>query len=391
MKRALNLLAGAALLCGAAALVVPAGASQAPRPAQPAPPKPTAQAKNIDLVLCLDVSGSMGGLINTAKNRLWDIVTHLAKAQPTPRLRVALYSYGDPKYGAQTGYVRKEIDLTEDLDALYEKLFALRIDGGDEYATRVSVTAINEQKWAEGKDALRVIFVCGNEPANQDPVVSMKEAAEKAKARGVIINTIYCGGADDGDGRSWRDLALLAGGRYATINHDRTHVVVNAPQDKAIAELGVKLNETYVAYGKDGEAKKRNQGAQTTNAYSAGTGVQAGRTLSQNSVLYRCDSWDLVDRCKNDAKFDVKKLTAAELPEVMKKMTPEQRAKYVKDMTAKREQVQKQITELSKQRDAFIREHQRKHPNAAERAFDNAIRETLRLQASPVGINLPRE
>jgi hypothetical protein len=389
MKRTLSLLC-AALLLGGAALALPAAADEPAKPKAPAP-KPAAEGKHIDLVLCLDVSGSMGGLIDTAKNRLWDIVTHLAKGQPTPKLRVALYSYGDPSYGAKTGYVRKEIDLTDDLDALYQKLFALRINGGDEYATRVSVTAIDQQKWVEGKDALRIIFVCGNEPANQDPKVSMKEASEKAKGRGIVLNTIYCGGADDGDGRSWRDLALLAGGRYATINHDRTHVVVNAPQDKALAELGVKLNETYVAYGKEGESKKSNQAAQTVNAYAAGTGVQAGRALAQNSALYRCDSWCLVDRSKHDKNFDIKKLAVEELPEFMKKMTPDQREKYVKDMTAKREKIQQEITELSKKRDEYVREQQRKNPNAAERGFELAIRETLRLQAAPVGINLPKE
>jgi len=40
----------------------------------------------------------------------------MAKAKPSPNLRVALYSYGHTTYDANKGWVRKELDLTNDLD-----------------------------------------------------------------------------------------------------------------------------------------------------------------------------------------------------------------------------------------------------------------------------------
>ena len=46
-------------------------------------PKP-AEGKPIDLVLCLDVSGSMDGLIDSAKLRLWDIVNETGPHQADP-------------------------------------------------------------------------------------------------------------------------------------------------------------------------------------------------------------------------------------------------------------------------------------------------------------------
>jgi hypothetical protein len=61
--------------------------------------------RNVDLVLALDVSGSMNGLIESAKQRLWDVTNELAQARPVPNLRVALLTYGNPAYGAQSGYV----------------------------------------------------------------------------------------------------------------------------------------------------------------------------------------------------------------------------------------------------------------------------------------------
>src|SRR5262245_15330448 len=77
--------------------------------------------KPVDVTICLDTSNSMDGLIDSAKRKLWDIVNDLAKAKPTPKLRVALYSYGNDGYDPKKGWVRKEVDLTDDLDKIYEK------------------------------------------------------------------------------------------------------------------------------------------------------------------------------------------------------------------------------------------------------------------------------
>ena len=78
----------AAFVALAAALIVkPAFAADTARP--------------VDVVICLDVSNSMDGLIASAKIKLWDIVNDLAKVKPTPDLRVALYSYGNDGYDAR--------------------------------------------------------------------------------------------------------------------------------------------------------------------------------------------------------------------------------------------------------------------------------------------------
>src|SRR5262249_18059952 len=160
-------------------------------------------AKNIDVAICLDVSNSMDGLIGSAKKKLWDIVNDLAKAKPTPKLRVAVFSYGNTGYDPQAGWVRKDLDLTDDLDMVSEKLFGLRTKGGTEYVARVCRDAIEQLKWSDDAGALKIIFVCGNEPADQDKQVPLKEVAEKAVRKGIIINTIYCGPANHPETKLW--------------------------------------------------------------------------------------------------------------------------------------------------------------------------------------------
>jgi hypothetical protein len=361
------------------------------QPAAAQAPKPAAGAKNIDLVICLDISGSMRGLVNSARAKLWDIVNELARVKPAPNLRVALYSYGGTAkngYDAALGWVRKDLDLTTDLDALYEKLFALKIGGGTEYVTRVCRDAVEQLKWSEEKDALKIIFVCGNEPASQDRLVSLKEAADKAKGRSIIINPIFCGNAQHRDARDWIEFAGLCGGRFASIDQDRGAVAIATPMDKDLVELGNELARTYVAYGKHGEAKAANQLRQDANAARTSAPVAAARAVSKTSALYRTDDWDLVDRTKRDPKFDVTKLAESELPESMRKMTPKQRAEYVKQKASDRANLQKRMDELNAKRNAYIREELKRQQAQGARTLDTAIRETIRVQAAGKGIKI---
>jgi hypothetical protein len=372
-------------LLGAALLLAALGPARAAEPAKPAEGKP------IDVVICLDVSNSMDGLIGAAKLKLWDIVNDLGKVKPTPKLRVGLYSYGHTSYDRNAGWVRKDLDLTDDLDAVYQKLNGLTTRGGEEYVARVCRDAIEQQKWSAGKDALKVIFVCGNEPASQDPLVKLRTVGDLAVQKGIVINPIFCGPAQHRDARDWKEFATMAGGRFASIDHDRGTVAIATPQDKELAALSVKLNTTYLAYGHEGKDKASNQVAQDANALRASPQAAAARGVSKATALYRNDSWDLVDRCQRDAQFDVKKLPVDQLPESMKKMTPEQREKHVKEMLARREGLQKQINELNARRTAYVNEQMKKNPSQADKAFDEAVRGALCEQAARKGIVIPRD
>jgi hypothetical protein len=357
--------------------------------AKPAPASP----KPVDLVICLDVSGSMGGLIDSARIKLWDVVNELAKVKPTPTLRVGLYSYGGGGAGYTDGYIRKELDLTNDLDAVYEKLNALKISGSVEYATGVSKRAIDEQKWSDDKGALKILFVCGNENADQDPKVKYADLGEVAKGKGVIVNSIYCGSGNDGVAPGWQHLAEACGGKYTTIDMNKAKTqVVNTPFDKELNDLSGKLNTTYVMYGADGKKLAENQAAQDKNAFGAGGGAGATRAAAKAGALYRNDSWDLIDRMKNDAKFDLKTVKEEDLPDELKKLKPEERLAYLKKKEEDRAGIQKQIAELSAKRAKHIEDELKKAPKSdGEKALDEALKATIRTQAKDKGFEVPEK
>jgi hypothetical protein len=352
-----------------------------------------AAAKVVQVALCLDTSSSMDGLIDSAKRKLWDVVNDLAKAKPAPDLHVALYSYGNNAYDPKTGWVRQELDLTTDLDRVAEKLSALRattIRGGDEYVARVCREAVERLRWSDDARTLKVIFVCGNESAEQDPTLKLKAVAESAVRKGILINSIYCGSPLDGDAPAWREFARLGEGRFVAIDQNRAIVAIATPHDKELAELSGKLNNTYCFAGKDGKALAENQQKQDDNALHLGTATAASRATSKAGGLYRFGGQDLVERLRQDPKFDVKKIAAEELPPELRKMKPEEREKHLRKLAAERATIQKRITELADKRDAYIREEMKKKPDAAQRAFDEAVRGTLRDQAKAKGIDIPK-
>ena len=55
----------------------------------------TNQRPVVDVVFVLDTTGSMSGLIETAKEKIWSIASTMASAQPTPEIRIGLIGYRD--------------------------------------------------------------------------------------------------------------------------------------------------------------------------------------------------------------------------------------------------------------------------------------------------------
>jgi hypothetical protein len=379
----------------------PLTAADAPKPAEPAQPVAVPEGKPIDLVLCLDVSGSMNGLIDSAKLRLWDIVNEMARLKPTPVLRVSLYSYGASNYPADKGWVRKDLDLTEDLDEVYKVLNAYRTGGGEELVARVTKAALTEQKWSKEKDSLKLIFVCGNEPVDQDKQVTLDSVADLAKKENVIVNTIYCGPANYGEAAAWAKFGEKCGGRYMNIDMNKAakQVVVKTEFDEQILKLNEQLNKTYVAYGKEGEAKALNQAVQDKNAANAPAAPGAGggsgppvaaieRSVSKAGALYRNSTWDLVDKMK-DKDFDIKKIKDEDLCEEMKKMKPEERLAFLKKKADERADIQKQIGELAAKRQKKIDEELAKTPKTdGEKALDEALKGIVRDQAKGKGFEV---
>jgi hypothetical protein len=338
---------------------------------QPPPPSASPTEKPlIQLALLLDNSGSMQGLIDQARSQLWTVVNHLARTKKdgqTPRLEVALYQYGDRP--------QQLLGFTDDLDAVSEKLFAIGINGGSEHCGEVIKLAMDELKWSDKVGVYKSIFIAGNEPFTQGPV-DYTSACETASARGIVVNTIHCGGESDGVNGKWADGARVGGGKYLCIDSNKAVVAIAAPQDAEIAALSTKLNDTYVPFGALGTANAERQVAQDQAAATAPAAAAAGapllRAQAKSSSLYNNASWDLVDAVVKEKTVKLEDVKDADLPEAMRGMTPEQRKAHVEEQAKARADIQTKIQSLSGEREKFITE-KRRETAASGDTLDSAI------------------
>lgn len=339
--------------------------------------------RHVDLVIALDVSGSMSGLIESAKQRLWDVVNELGRAQPTPVLRVAILSYGNPAYGANDGFVRIDQPFTSDLDAVNETLFAFGTNGGDEWVARAVDRSVHGLQWSTGPDAVKIMFVAGNEPATQDPEIGIETAAYLATDKGIVVNTIYCGDGNDALAPDWHRLATLTNGHFASIDQNAAAVAAIAtPYDDKLAELNAQLNETYVAYGTDGMRFRDNQLEQDRNAAEMSPQAAASRAITKASAFYDSAKWDLVDAVESGKSLD--EFEEAELPAEMQAMGDAEREAFVAEQAAKREDLREQIAATDADRQAFIAEERKKQANAPA-GLDDAMLEALRQSITANG------
>lgn len=338
----------------------------------------------VDLVIALDVSGSMSGLIDSAKQRLWDVVNELAQANPQPDLRMAILTYGDPSYGQQSGYVQVDMPFTRDLDEINRVLFSFTTNGGDEYVSRVIQRSVTDLEWSQDPDALKILFVAGNEEANQDPQISVDFAAELAANNGIVVNTIYCGSENDNIAAGWREFSNLTNGLFASIDQNAAAVAnIATPMDDQLVELNKELNETYVAYGEDGDKYKSNQIEQDENSAAMSAPSAVSRTIAKIGTLYDNTKWDIVDAFKSGEP--VEEMKVEDLPLEMQSMDVEQRKEHVQRLAKTREAVSAKIAVLGQERKNYIEEERARLNETGDAGLDAAIIEGIREIAEKKG------
>lgn len=336
--------------------------------------KPTKQ--YVKIALLLDTSNSMDGLIDQAKSQLWDIVNEFSDVRcgntTRPDLKIALYEYGNDGLSSREGYVRQVIGFSSDLDAISEKLFSLTTNGGEEFCGQALNTSLKQLEWGKNKDDLKLIFIAGNEPFNQGRF-NFKDAAAQAKEKDVVVNTIFCGAYEQGIGSKWKEGAILTGGEYMAINHNRKVVHIATPYDDIIIQLNGKLNKTYISYGSLGRKKVAAQRTQDNAAYEINEEVAVKRAVSKSTRLYNNASWDLVDASK-DKNFDLEALDKEQLPAELQNKSISEIEDYIAKNKASRAKINREIQELQKKRTAYIKSKQTKQEGTLEDVMLDAIR-----------------
>jgi Mg-chelatase subunit ChlD len=356
------------------------------------PPKPPVNSQKnaiIDVAFCLDTTGSMAGLIEGAKQKIWTIVNTVNGAQPKPTLRIALVGYRD----RGDDYVTRKFEFTSDLETMYTHLRDFSAGGGGdtpEDVNRALNDAVNGLQWSQQPAALKIIYLVGDAPPHMDyqEGYDYRSITKIAERRGIIVNTVQCGNLD-GTREVWQEIARMAEGKYAAIDQSGGMMAVASPYDEELSKLSRDLNGTYVAYGSEGGRMVAAQIANDRDAETRAPASAAERAASKAGGLYRNESWDLVDAL-NNKNVELDKLKPSDLPADMRTLDTKQQREYLEQKSKERQQLQAKIQDLSRQRDAYVDAKLKESGKKTNDGFDAQVLNTLKEQGQKKGINFEK-
>jgi Mg-chelatase subunit ChlD len=351
--------------------------------------QPVGSAK-VEVVFVLDTTGSMGGLIDAAKEKIWSIATTLAQADPAPQITMGLVAYRD----RGDAYVTRIVDLSTDLDSMYATLMQFAADGGGdgpEDVNQALYDAIHQMSWSQDPNTYKVVFLVGDAPPHMDYQDGRKypEIVAAAAAKGIVVNTIQCGSLGDTVG-PWQHIAALGHGRYFTVDQAGSAVAIATPFDAEIATLAAQLDETRLYYGSGDERTRMDaKVAATAELHAfASPAAQARRGVfnaTESGSANMVGESELVHDIAN-GRVDLSAVPAAELPTQLIGLSLDEQNEVVEETAKRRESLQQQIAQLAGERDAFIAGKVEELGGAAD-SLDRQIYDAVREQAAPKGLS----
>jgi len=337
-------------------------------------------APRVELVFALDTTGSMSGLIDGAKRKIWSMAQFIAQGQPKPDVRIGLVAYRD----IGDAYVTRFYDLSDDLDTVFEHLSSFEAAGGGdtpEHVSKALYDAIYKTSWTKDQSALKQVYLVGDAPPHTDYAdgYDYKKIAKHAHELGIHINTIRCGG-DPETAMVWNQISNSAAGEYASIDQSGGVRVAATPFDGEMQKLNAALVGTAIGYG-SGRGEVARKIATATAMPASAAADRAGYFGVKGGAVG--GGGDLVDDVAS-GKAKPRDLKTADLPAEMAAMDEGKREEFVKEKAAERNKIQAQINTIAKQRQEWLK----KNATAKPDSFDAQVEGALKKQAKSIGLAL---
>ncbi len=339
----------------------------------------------VEVAFVLDTTGSMGGLIEGAKRKIWSIATAIVDSNPDADIRMGLVAYRD----IGDDYVTRKIELTTDIQDLYAHLLELKARGGGDWPESVNEAldvAVNKLQWTAGGDTRRIVFLVGDAPPHMDYAQDTKYPVtlSVAKQKDIIVNTVLAGGAQDTE-RVWRDIAQNGNGRFIPIPQDGGQIVViETPFDQDIIILQREINGTVIPYGPRALQKRTEDKTKQLSQVAAAAPSQASDMAS--FINKRAKSTSEAVTGEGDLVSDIaagrQKLASLkddELPDNLRALKPEARMDEVNKQMNQRKELNDKLGALVTMRDKYVADQRAKAPSKAS-SFDRVVEDTLKAQ-----------
>ncbi|HSK64700.1 MAG TPA: VWA domain-containing protein [Pyrinomonadaceae bacterium] len=339
----------------------------------------------LEIVFVLDTTGSMSGLIEGAKQKIWGIVNQVMQESHSS-VRIGLVAYRD----RGDHYLTQVLPLTDDLDTVYTTLMTYEADGGGDTAedVRTALAAgLNNTGWSPAaSDLSQVIFLVGDAPPHDDyeDATDTLVTAANAVQKGIIVNTVQCGPEIETE-RAWKAIAQHGNGAYFSIAQNGGVRAISTPYDEQLSQLASKLGSTFVVYGygaDSGGFSSRAEVAREKASVEEHIEAEAPMVAKAERALNKAISskayvGDLLQNIENGSvKLD--SINPAELPADLQALSPDELRQEIERRLAARREIRSQIMSLSQQRQAYL--DQQKKVRCNKDGFDAVVSKTLKEQ-----------
>ncbi|MCB1741360.1 MAG: VWA domain-containing protein [Gammaproteobacteria bacterium] len=343
----------------------------------------------VDVVFVLDTTGSMGGMIEAAKEKIWSIASTLAQARGATEIEMGLVAYRD----RGDAYVTRVVDLSTDLDSLYATLMGFEAQGGGdgpESVNQALYEAVHRISWSQDDDTYKVLFLVGDAPPHMDYEndVQYPQSLAEARRRDIVVNTIQCGRTSDTE-QAWQRIASLGQGEFLQVDQSGSAVALSTPYDAELATLAARLDDTRLYYGAASEqaAKQKKVAATLRLRESASLAAQARRAtfnVSDSGAANQFGDGDLAADVAS-GRVSLDEVDESQLPPPLVEMPKAERERVVEQTLEARERLQRQIKQLSDKREAHLQERV-KAAGGARESLDGKLFEVLGKQLDARGM-----
>jgi Mg-chelatase subunit ChlD len=354
---------------------------------------PATTAPKIEIVFCLDATGSMAGLIATAKEKIWEIVTRLTQTDPAPEIKVGMVFYRD----RGDAFVTTFCPLTTDIDSIYGVLLSMAAAGGGDTPESVNQAlheAVSKMKWSQGNAAYKTIFLVGDCPPHMDypnDILYSTSCAE-AKQKNIFINTIKLGLGCDEAIQHFQSIASSTKGEYIQIGQNADDVIVKTPFDDSVNYYSLAIDASMIYYGSKSlreynEVRKEkselfySSGSVSSNADRAefnNSSSGKGNWFGTNELIL-----DL-----SEGKITVDSLKKEMLSEALSKMTKEELKVHLAKKVQERKTNLANLDRLTKARARYLAEEKGK--TKVKDGFSDRVFKIVQGQAKGVGVVIGR-
>ena len=378
----LSLLASAALATASAAEADPSFAASAAA-TDPAP-------LDAEVVFVLDTTGSMSGLIEGAKQKIWSIAGGIME-RTGGEVRIGLVPYRD----RGDDYVTRLYPLTNNLDQVYADLQGFRAGGGGDTPESVNQAlheAVSEIRWSDSPRVLKTIFLVGDCPPHMDYPDDVKypESCALATNRNIVVSTVQCGGHGETT-PIWQEIAERTGGGFTQIGQSGSMKMVETPFDAEIQKLNAELGGTVLPYGRrevQSSLRRLVEVNADSSAFVAGARnavkAKARARGGESSLAAPVDGQDLTTAPELLATLDAK-----DLPEELQGLSPEERQAKLDEAVARRKALNAQLLELDRKRSDFLRKAAESAAAEEDASFDGEVLRSIDVQLQSLRSTAP--